>query len=40
MGPTYIVGSDPFGLFRIERRFVSTQQLIVTPRLCRLQEQA
>jgi uncharacterized protein (DUF58 family) len=31
MGPTYIVGSDPFGLFRIERRFVSTQQLIVTP---------
>lgn len=31
MGPTYIVGSDPFGLFRIERRFISTQQLIVTP---------
>ncbi|MEY2846129.1 MAG: hypothetical protein RL076_1675 [Chloroflexota bacterium] len=31
MGPTYIVGSDPFGLFRIERRFTSMQQLIVVP---------
>lgn len=31
MGPTYIVGSDPFGLFRVERRFVGEQQLIVHP---------
>jgi uncharacterized protein (DUF58 family) len=25
------VGSDPFGLFRVERRFVASQQLIVHP---------
>ena len=32
MGPTIIVGSDPFGLFRIERVFTSEQVLRVHPR--------
>ncbi len=32
MGPTIIVGSDPFGLFRIERVFQATQVLRVHPR--------
>lgn len=31
MGPTIVVGSDPFGLFRIERVFHSTQVLRVHP---------
>jgi uncharacterized protein (DUF58 family) len=31
MGPTFVVGSDPFGLFRIERRYISTQHLTVYP---------
>ncbi len=31
MGPTFVVGSDPFGLFRIERRYISTQFLTVYP---------
>ena len=32
LGPTIVVGSDPFGLFRIERRFVSSECVVVHPR--------
>lgn len=32
LGPTIVVGSDPFGLFRIERRFVAQDQVLVHPR--------
>lgn len=31
VGTTYVVGSDPFGLFRIERRFISPTVLTVVP---------
>ncbi|MFZ9856719.1 MAG: DUF58 domain-containing protein [Roseiflexaceae bacterium] len=32
LGPTLVVGSDPFGLFRIERRFVAQDRVLVHPR--------
>jgi uncharacterized protein (DUF58 family) len=32
LGPTVVVGSDPFGLFRIERRFVAHDRVLVHPR--------
>lgn len=32
LGPTVVVGSDPFGLFRIERRFVANDEVVVHPR--------
>jgi uncharacterized protein (DUF58 family) len=32
MGPTIIIGSDPFGLFRIERVYATPQTLWVLPR--------
>lgn len=32
LGPTVLVGSDPFGLFRFERRFVAQDQVLVHPR--------
>jgi len=32
LGPTVVVGSDPFGLFRIERRFVARDRVLVHPR--------
>lgn len=32
LGPTVVVGSDPFGLFRIERRFVAHDEVVVHPR--------
>lgn len=32
LGPTVLVGSDPFGLFRFERRFMAVDQVLVHPR--------
>lgn len=31
LGPTVVVGSDPFGLFRIERRFLAQDRVVVHP---------
>ncbi len=32
LGPTVVVGSDPFGLFRVERRFMAQDRVLVHPR--------